>query len=177
MPLKSSCTHNEIKFIFSSELSNDSFALTLGYQINNTSMPEKTELRNETYKLIQDSASKLVSLYFVHIIMEYETKCCMFNQVRPLLLYLLASYLNYLFKNLLLSAYCLTMIFLWAARLDSLDVLYVSYCNGKKTWKTHEACKTSACLSELTLINEPLWPLYTMYFFVAWPHLLHDRGN
>ena len=54
--------HIEIKLIFSSEISNDSFAMTLAYQINNMSMEENFSQRNETYKIIQDSQNKLVSL-------------------------------------------------------------------------------------------------------------------
>ncbi|XP_064193944.1 mucin-2-like [Anguilla rostrata] len=42
-------------------LSNSSFALALRYQINNVSMPELTELRTETYKLIQDSINNLLN--------------------------------------------------------------------------------------------------------------------
>ncbi|KAG1956327.1 hypothetical protein F2P79_008094 [Pimephales promelas] len=43
------------------KISNTSYALNFGFQINNVSMSEKLELRNSTYQLIQDSINKLLN--------------------------------------------------------------------------------------------------------------------
>ncbi|KAK7165958.1 hypothetical protein R3I93_005900 [Phoxinus phoxinus] len=43
------------------KISNTSYALNFGFQINNVSMSETLELRDSTYKLIQDSINKLLN--------------------------------------------------------------------------------------------------------------------
>ncbi|XP_035273852.1 uncharacterized protein LOC118227464 [Anguilla anguilla] len=47
------------------QLSDHSFDMTLGYRINDVHIPENPELRNETYKLIQDAIDKLLNLMLI----------------------------------------------------------------------------------------------------------------
>lgn len=57
-----------------SGLTDNSFALILGYKINDVSFPENIELRNETEQRIQDSINTLVSLPRQHAAQQHSNK-------------------------------------------------------------------------------------------------------